>query len=232
MISFLDPQLYAFPNPMKSDPTGILAIEGDLDTQRLLLAYSLGIFPWYTEGENPILWHFPHKRMVLPLVEFHSSRRFKQLMKKHPFQIRYNTAFSEVIHHCASVPREGQQGTWLNPSMIKSYIDLHHQGYAHSVEAWFEDRLVGGVYGITLGGMFFAESMFTLMSSSSKVALATLVDKLKEYGYTWMDCQAYTENTARFGAFELAHTLFQPILNETLKIKPTFVWPSEELKTE
>jgi leucyl/phenylalanyl-tRNA--protein transferase len=226
MISLLDSKLYAFPNPMKSDPSGILAIEGDLDPKRLLLAYSLGIFPWYTEGETPILWHFPHERMVLPLSEFHLSRRFKQFFKKHPFQIKYNTAFSDVLHHCASVPREGQKGTWLNSSMITSYTELHSQGYAHSVEAWFEDQLVGGVYGVTLGGIFFAESMFTLMSESSKVALATLVHQLKAYGYILMDCQAYTENTERFGAFELTHTLFQPLLHNALKIKPTHVWPS------
>lgn len=226
MISILDSHLYAFPNPLQSDPSGILAIEGDLDPRRLLLAYSLGIFPWYSEGETPILWHFPHQRMVLPLNEFHISRRFKQFLKKHPFEIRYNTQFQQVLQHCAQIPRPGQKGTWLNPSMIDAYIDLHHQGYAHCVEAWFEDRLVGGVYGVTLGGLFFAESMFTYMNEASKVALYTLVQELLKLGYTLMDCQAHTENTARFGAFELPHTLFQRLLHETLKIKPTQTWPT------
>lgn len=224
-IFLLNEQL-VFPDPEQADDaTGILAVGGDLDPARLLLAYRKGIFPWYDEAQSPILWHSPAWRMVLPPERLHVSRSLRKTMRKQPYQLRYDTAFSAVLHHCASVPRPGQDGTWLNPDMRAAYRSLHARGYAHSAEAWDGDRLVGGLYGVTLGGAFFGESMFALAPNASKIVFVTLVRALAQAGYQVIDCQVYTDHLATFGAVEWPRRRFQQALAAALHLRPAPVWP-------
>lgn len=216
-----------FPAPHQADEgTGILAVGGDLSVPRLLLAYRQGIFPWYDEDQSPILWHAPPWRMVLPPEQLHVSRSLKKRMRKAPYTIRFNTAFSAVLQHCASVPRPGQGGTWLNADMQAAYRRLHFAGHAHSAEAWDGDRLVGGLYGVTIGGAFFGESMFARATDASKIAFVTLVKALSEAGYTLVDCQVYTEHLATFGAVEWPRHRFQKALAQSIMLRPDPVWPS------
>jgi leucyl/phenylalanyl-tRNA--protein transferase len=215
-----------FPAPHLADEaTGILAVGGDLSVPRLLLAYRQGIFPWYDEDQSPILWHAPPWRMVLPPDQLHVSRSLKKRMRKQPYQIRFNTAFSAVLQHCATVPRPGQGGTWLNADMRAAYRRLHFAGHAHCAEAWDGDRLVGGLYGVTLGGAFFGESMFALAPDASKIAFVTLVQSLAEAGYALIDCQVYTEHLATFGAVEWPRHRFQRALEQSTHLRPEPVWP-------
>lgn len=155
------------------EPDGLLAAGGDLSEVRLLNAYRSGIFPWFSEGQ-PILWWSPDPRMVFKTNAIHLSEKFRRQLKKSSWQIRVDTAFRQVIHNCAVVPREGQSGTWIHPEMIAAYCHLHRQGHAHSVEVFSDEKLIGGIYGVAIGRMFFGESMFSLESGASKVALAAL----------------------------------------------------------
>lgn len=224
-IYLLDDAL-AFPDPTKADPaTGILAVGGDLSPSRLILAYSLGIFPWYDADQTPILWHSPAWRFAMRPGELHVGRSLRKALRKHPFELRYDTAFEAVLRACAEVPRPGQNGTWLNPEMQAAYTELFRRGFAHSAEAWRDGRLVGGLYGVTLGGVFFGESMFALEDEASKVVFASLVPALHTAGYRLIDCQVYTDHLARFGAREWPRDDFLQTLDEALTITPRPGWP-------
>ncbi len=215
----------AFPDPQKADESGILAVGGDLSVPRLLMAYSLGVFPWYDERTAPILWHSPPWRMVLWPQELHVSKSLRKTLRRDAFEIRYDTVFPEVLEHCSRVPRPGQIGTWLNVDMQRSYMELHQRGHAHSAEAWLDGKLVGGLYGVTMGSAFFGESMFALETDASKVAFVHAVRRLEALGYTLIDCQVYTEHLASFGADEIPRHEFLGALARALTRTPSEVWP-------
>lgn len=196
-----------------TEPNGLIAIGGDLTTDRLLAAYRQGIFPWFSPGE-PILWWSPDPRMVLFPTEIKISRSLRKVIQQQPFEIRFNTDFEAVIRACAATPRPGQPGTWISPGMIEAYCQLHALGYAHSAEAWLEGQLVGGCYGIKIGRMFYGESMFHQVSNASKVAFAHLVTWLNLQQVGMIDCQMHTPLLASFGAFEIPRDRFIAQLNE------------------
>jgi len=211
-----------FPPPDYADPSGLLAVGGDLSNERLIEAYRLGIFPWYSE-DQPILWWSPDPRLILDLNDFKVSRSLRKTLKKEVFQVTFDRAFEEVIRACASVPREAQNGTWITDEMEKAYIKLHGLGYAHSVESWFGGKLAGGLYGVSLGKCFFGESMFHLKADASKVALATLVEKLKSWEFHFIDSQMTTEHMLSLGAKELPRRIFLKRLQLALRY-PTRRW--------
>lgn len=204
-----------FPPPDAAEDSGLLAVGGDLRPERLLLAYSLGIFPWYNEG-TPILWHSPDPRMVLCASELHVSRSLRKEIRKGRYQITLDTAFEEVIERCAGVPRPGQDGTWITDDMQRAFIELHRRGYAHSAEAWEDGELVGGLYGVSLGRAFFGESMFALRPDASKIAFVELVRWMQSWSLELVDCQVYTEHLARLGASEWPRARFLGALREAL----------------
>lgn len=181
-----------FPDPERADPSGVLAVGGDLSVERLLTAYSLGIFPWPVEG-YPLLWHAPPQRFVLKLDDLVINRSLAKAMRKHPYRITVDRDFLGVIRSCAATPRPGQDGTWITPEVAEAYHRMHQLGFAHSVEAWRGDQLVGGLYGIVLGRAFFGESMFSTASNASKIALATLVQQLKRWEFHFVDAQVHTD---------------------------------------
>ena len=205
-----------FPAPDYADPSGLLAVGGDLSTERLLEAYRLGIFPWYSD-DQPILWWAPDPRFVLQLEEFHISRSLKKTLRRGIFQVTADRAFDEVIAACAAVPRDGQNGTWITAEMQDAYIKLHGLGYAHSVETWFEGNLAGGIYGVSLGKAFFGESMFHRKTNASKVALAALVEKLKSWSFHFLDAQMTTEHMMSLGAREVSRRVFLKQLHLALE---------------
>ena len=198
-IFVLDPESDSFPDPERADRSGLLAVGGDLRPSRLLSAYSKGIFPWYGEGQ-PILWHSPHPRFVLEPAKLHVSRSLGKALRHGEFEIRYDTAFEEVIGACAEIPRREQSGTWITDEMRDAYVELHRLGFAHSAESWRKGKLVGGLYGVSLGAAFFGESMFAHEPDASKVAFVELVKRLRGWGVALIDCQQETEHLARFGA--------------------------------
>jgi len=195
----------AFPDPRNADENGIVAFGGDLSPSRLMLAYRSGIFPWYSKGD-PILWWSPDPRLILNLDDFVLRKSLRKRLKH--FEIRFDTAFGDVVRACATTPRPGQQGTWILPEMIEAYEVLHAMGYAHSVEAWQEGGLVGGLYGVEVGGMFCGESMFAHLPDASKAALAALVDHLKARGFEMIDAQVPTEHLKSLGAIEVSRDYF------------------------
>jgi leucyl/phenylalanyl-tRNA---protein transferase len=205
-----------FPPPDYADPSGLLAVGGDLTSERLLEAYRLGIFPWYSD-DQPILWWSPDPRLILDLEDFKVSRSLRKTLKKAVFQVTFDRAFEDVIRACSSIPREGQSGTWITEEMQEAYIGLHGLGYAHSVESWFEGKLAGGLYGVSLGKAFFGESMFHLTTDASKVALATLVEKLKSWHFDFIDSQMTTEHMLSLGAKELPRRIFLKRLQSALR---------------
>ena len=215
---WLDKEDIWFPDPYSAPGDYPLAIGGDLSPERLIFAYSLGIFPWYSEGE-PILWWSPDPRMVLFPDELKISRSLKKVLKNKGFEVRFNTTFEEVIKNCATVKRKGQDGTWLTPEMIEAYIRLHKLGFAHSVETYLDGKLVGGLYGVAIGGAFFGESMFHKVSNASKVAFVHLVNRLKEKGFDIIDCQQSTPHMARFGAREIPRKEFLDIISKSIHKK-------------
>ena len=186
------------------EPNGLIAIGGDLSIERLLDAYSNGIFPWYSEGE-PILWYSPDPRMVITPDKFHLSKSLRKITDSSRFEVRIDTAFEDVITHCRSVIRPGQAGTWIDDAMAQAYCDLNKKGYAHSYEVYEKDKLVGGLYGVALGEVFFGESMFSLVSNASKVAFAYL---LHNSHYKLIDCQVENKHLQSLGAFRLPRDLF------------------------
>jgi leucyl/phenylalanyl-tRNA--protein transferase len=197
-------------------PNGLLAIGGDLSTERLLNAYRQGIFPWFSPGD-PLMWWSPHPRMVMFPDELHISRSLQKRLKKPDYKISFNTDFRQVMSTCATVPRDGQAGTWIVPEMIEAYCELHTLGYAHSVEVWQGEALVGGLYGVALGRVFFAESMFHLVPNASKIALITLVRQLQGLGIAMMDCQLHTPHLASLGAREISRDEFSLKLSELIQ---------------
>jgi len=214
----LDDRL-VFPPPERAPRSGPLAVGGDLRPERLVLAYSLGIFPWYSEGE-PILWHSPDPRMVLLPGELRVPRSLRRVERRRPYRLTLDTAFADVVAACARVPRPGQDGTWITRDMQAAYTELHHRGIAHSAEAWRGDELVGGLYGVSLGAAFFGESMFAREADASKLAFVALVGQLGRWGIGLVDCQVYTGHLARFGAREWPRREFLAALRETQR-QPT-----------
>ena len=204
-----------FPPPELSEDDGLLAVGGDLSVERLVLAYSMGIFPWYSEG-YPILWWSPDPRLILIPQELKISRSLRQCMKKNPYRITMDRAFAEVIAHCANVLRKDEDGTWITQEMIDAYIRLHKAGYAHSVEAWDCDGLAGGLYGVILGRAFFGESMFSKRSDASKTAFVTLTERLAADGFELIDCQVTTAHLLRFGAREVPRSSFLAMLKKAI----------------
>lgn len=205
-----------FPPPDGASPEGVVAVGGDFRPERLLLAYESGIFPWPTEG-FPLLWFSPDPRFVLEPPSLRTSRSLRRTIRRAPYRITMDTAFVEVIEHCADISRPGQSGTWITDSLIGGYEDLHHLGYAHSVEAWRGETLVGGLYGVSLGGVFFGESMFAIAPDASKVAFATLIGNLRHWGFSLVDCQVPTDHLARFGAEPWPRARFLSHLEKALE---------------
>jgi leucyl/phenylalanyl-tRNA--protein transferase len=205
----------AFPDPFDAEPDGLLAVGGDLTPHRLVAAYSLGLFPWFHE-DSPPLWWTPDPRCILLPEDFHLPRSLARVLRSGLFTITLDTAFSEVINACAE-PRGAYDGTWLLPSMIEAYKRLHKLGVAHSVEAWEDGELAGGLYGVSLGSAFFGESMFYRVPNASKAAFAHLVPLLRESGFTLIDCQQVTHNMLRFGAKPVPRAEFMDRLADALQ---------------
>ncbi|MDY6862776.1 MAG: leucyl/phenylalanyl-tRNA--protein transferase [Thermodesulfobacteriota bacterium] len=209
-----------FPPPELARKDGLLAVGGDLSEERLILAYRMGIFPWFSD-DSPILWWSPDPRLVLFPDELHISERLKRIVKKNFFEVSFDKAFKDVIESCAKVHRKRQAGTWIGKEMIDAYCKLHYSGFAHSIECWQEGNLAGGLYGVSLGKVFFGESMFTKISNASKVAFIKLVQKIKEWDFTLIDCQVTTRHLMSFGARDIPRRKFLKILNHALK-SPTY----------
>jgi leucyl/phenylalanyl-tRNA--protein transferase len=209
MLFRLDERIL-FPEPGLAEPDGLLAIGGDLSTDRLLLAYQNAIFPWYSEDE-PILWYSPHERFVLYPEELKISKSMRQVWRSNKFRVTYDQCFDKVITSCSTVEREGQGGTWITAGMKAAYIELHDKGYAHSVEVWEQDNLVGGLYGVQIGKVFCGESMFSTVSNASKTALIYLCSK----GYRLIDCQVYTEHLESMGARLISRKEYMAVLKNS-----------------
>ncbi len=217
MPVFLLSDKIAFPLPHLARKEGLLAVGGDLSQKRLLLAYRMGIFPWFSDNE-PIMWWSPDPRLVLYPGEIRVSRTLKKIIKKGMFRVTMDQAFAQVIHQCAQVRRKKNAGTWIVNAMIDAYCELHDSGFAHSVEAWCNDELAGGLYGVSLGRCFFGESMFTRVSNASNVALVKLVEYLDELSFDLIDCQVNTEHMVRFGARTIPRSLFLQQLGKSLEM--------------
>jgi leucyl/phenylalanyl-tRNA--protein transferase len=205
-----------FPDPALAHPSGVLAVGGDLRPERLLKAYGSGIFPWPCEG-YPLMWHSPPERFVLAPAQLHVGRSMRKVLRRHPFEIRLDTSFHAVMLACAGTPRQGQDGTWITDDMIQGYTELHRQGHAHSAEAWLDGALVGGLYGVALGGVFFGESMFATVDDASKVTFATLVRQLQRWGFDLVDCQVHTPLFEAFGAQFVPREVFQRVLIQAVE---------------
>ena len=207
MIFRLDERLI-FPDPALAEDDGLLALGGDLSVKRLLLAYQNGIFPWYSD-ETPILWYAPHERFVLFPDALVISKSLRRVLRSGAFTVTVDTAFEKVIRACSAIPRSGQDGTWIIPDMITAYTELHRQGHARSIEVWQNEELVGGLYGVAVGRVFCGESMFSLASNASKVALVQLC----LMGYSLIDCQVYTAHLASMGARMIGREDYLKVLN-------------------
>jgi leucyl/phenylalanyl-tRNA--protein transferase len=204
-----------FPPVHLAEKNGILAVGGDLNVKRLLLAYSSGIFPWYSD-EEPIVWWSPNPRFVLFPEKLKVAKSLQRIIKSGKFRVTFDRDFKTVIENCRTVKRPYQSGTWITDDMVKAYIALHEAGYAHSVEVWLKEELAGGLYGVSLGKCFFGESMFTHISNASKVGFVILTQHLKAQNFTLIDCQVYTDHLFRFGAEEIPRNEFLYLLNKAL----------------
>ena len=209
----LDDRL-VFP-PVHLAEDGLLALGGDLRPERLILGYTKGIFPWYAEN-LPILWHSPDPRMVLTTRDLIVQRSLRKQIKRKPYRLAIDTAFGEVLRGCAASPRPGQTGTWLIPEMVEAYTRLHELGFAHSIEAWRDDELVGGLYAVSLGAAFFGESMFARAPDASKIAYTAIVRQLDAWQIGLIDCQVHTEHLERFGAYEVPRQDYLDMLSVAL----------------
>lgn len=217
MPVFSLPIEHVFPDPNLARDDGLLAVGGDLDPRRLLLAYAKGIFPWYSDGQ-PILWHSPDPRFVLPMEELHIGRSLRKRIRQRPYRLSLDTAFEQVMQACGRVPRPGQAGTWITQEMLRGYSALHQAGFAHSVEVWdAQDRLVGGLYGVSLGRVYFGESMFALAPDASKIGFVGLLSQLAQWGFELVDSQVYTDHLARFGAREVSRIRYLEMLDAHLQ---------------
>ncbi len=210
--------MITFPAPSHANAEGLLAAGGNLEPDTLLAAYAEGVFPWYSEGQ-PVLWWSPDPRMVLFPAEFHCSKRLARRMRQNIFTISFDTAFGDVIKNCAEIPRKGESGTWILPEMISAYCRMHALGHAHSVEVWDNHEgageLVGGLYGVLLNRVFFAESMFSRKTDASKYALAALCERALQEGWTLIDCQFHTDHLQSLGAREITRSDFLQQMHET-----------------
>ena len=210
-----------------SDAPGLLAAGGRLTVERLADAYSKGVFPWFSEGQ-PVLWWAPDPRMVLPVAEFKLSRSMRKTLarfvRRPGCEVRIDSAFGTVIRRCASTPRDGQHGSWIVPSMVAAYSAWHARGAVHSVETWIDGQLVGGLYGVSLGRMFFGESMFSLQTDASKIALCALVCFCREHGISVIDCQQNTRHLASMGAREIPREAFERHLTLSLGATSVTDW--------
>ena len=215
----LIPEVSLFPPTEEAEGDGLLAVGGDLTKERLLAAYSRGIFPWYEAGQ-PILWWSPDPRLVLIPEELKISRSLRKVIRKQQFEIRFDAAFQQVIKACADVRTNRGEGTWIIPEIQQAYTELYQDGFAHSVESWLDGELAGGLYGISLGQCFFGESMFSTSNDSSKVALVALVEFSKQVGIKMIDCQMTTSHLLSLGAREIKREVFLQNLKIQLE-KPT-----------
>jgi leucyl/phenylalanyl-tRNA---protein transferase len=210
---------FFFPPVSWASPDGVIAIGGRPDPETLKRAYSRGIFPWPHPGV-PLLWFCPDPRFVLVPDQARIARSLRKEMRRGTFEVRADTAFAEVIRGCATSPRANHEGTWITREIVAGYTALHQEGLAHSVEAWQDSRLVGGLYGVSLGAVFFGESMYAEVPNASKVAFATLLANLRLWGFPLVDCQSYTEHLASFGAVEWPRARFLAALKKALR-EPT-----------
>jgi leucyl/phenylalanyl-tRNA---protein transferase len=214
-IQILDEEIM-FPHPSIAEKDGLLAIGGDLSSERLLYAYANGIYPWYDE-DSPILWWSPDPRMILFPQEFKKSKSLAQTIRRGKFEVRFDSDFKSVIKHCAEAGSREEEGTWITSDMISAYVNLHEMGYAHSVETYVNGMLAGGLYGLSLGKAFFGESMFHLERDASKVALSALVERCLEWDFHFIDAQQRTEHLRSLGARPVPRTTFLSLLAGALK---------------
>lgn len=210
----LDSRIW-FPDINNSEPDGLLAFGGDLSSERLLLAYKSGIFPWYSADE-PILWWSPNPRFVLFPYDLKISKTTQQLLNKNKFQVTFNQCFKDVMLACGQIFRPGQDGTWITDDMLKSYQNLHNLGFAHSIEVWQNNNLVGGLYGIKIGTIFFGESMFSLVSNSSKIGFITLIKNELLGKINLIDCQVHTNHLESLGAKMISRIDFTNYLKSNI----------------
>jgi leucyl/phenylalanyl-tRNA--protein transferase len=208
----LDDELI-FPHPVLREPDGLMAVGGDLSPQRLLLAYRWGIFPWY-HGDQPILWWWLAPRLMVRPQDVHVSHSVRNYINRKVYTVTIDQDFESVMRRCGSVRRVGQEDTWIMPEMIEAYTALHHLGYAHSVEVWEGDQLVGGLYGVALGMIFFGESMFAEKPNASKIGFIHLARHLEEKGFLWIDCQQDTPHMRTLGADLIEEDDFLDILRQ------------------
>lgn len=228
MPVFLQPGQRGFPPLRFASKEGLLAIGGNLSRARLLDAYASGVFPWY-DRSTPILWWALPERCVLRPSEAHIPRSLRRVVNSRRFSVTLDSAFAEVMAHCARMSRPHQDGTWIVPEMIAAYCDLHEAGYAHSVEAWRDGKLVGGLYGVSLGNAFFGESMFFREPDASKTCFVWLARLLEKWGFSLIDCQQVTNNLLRFGAYPVPRRMFMTALAEALKTeRPRGKWRMPE----
>ncbi len=213
MLTYLSNDI-RFPDVDEATCEGIVAVGGDLSPERLLAAYRQGIFPWYSANQ-PILWWSPDPRGIIPLNDFHIGASLRKVLKRKTYEIRLNTAFEDVMRACAVRQNDNDSG-WVTDDMILAYTKLNRLGYAHSVESWLNGRLVGGLYGVAIGGLFAGESMFYKEPNASKVALVALAEHMKIRGYTLLDCQMITEVTKRMGAIEISRKQYLGLLKIAL----------------
>ena len=218
-VPALSRHAFTFPDPRYAPDEGLLAYGGDLTSHRLLTAYKQGIFPWYSK-DDPILWWSPNPRLLLYPEKFKLRKSFRRVLRSGKFSVTFDRHFSEVIHRCASIYREGQEASWIVPDIIEAYTRLHEEGFGHSVEVHLDGKLVGGLYGIAYGKAFFGESMFSLVSDASKVAFKALSDVLGSRGYDFIDCQMKTDHMVGLGAEVIERDIFLDALEIAIK-KPT-----------
>jgi len=217
-IYSLDKENLGFPDPHYAETDGLIAFGGDLSPERLLSAYSQGIFPWYSPGD-PILWWSPDPRLVLFPEKLHISKSLKKEIRKKKYFITMDQAFNDVIHECAQIRKQNGEETWITEAMTQAYMKLHQLGFAHSVETWLDNSLVGGLYGISLGRSFFGESMFSKKSNTSKIALVALVQFLKYFDFDIIDCQVSTNHLISMGAENIPRYSFLKLLDKSLMHK-------------
>ena len=221
MIPQLNKYNLEFPNPKDANEDGIVAWGGDLNPSRLLRAYQNGIFPWYSQ-DDPIIWWSVNPRLIMELNDFKLSRSLKKSMKK--FTYKFDSNFKEVMQNCKTIQRNDKLGTWINDDVVQAYCELHDLGFAHSVESYLDNKLVGGLYGVVIGSVFCGESMFAHSSDASKAAYATLVKHLKDWGYDFIDCQVPTNHLKSLGAKEVSRDYFLQRLSKSNFKKSEHFW--------
>ena len=227
-MPFLIPDAHYFPHPTLAEPNGLLGIGSDLHYDRLILAYKSGIFPWYNEGQ-PILWFSPNPRFVLYPKELKVSRSLKRSIRKQPFKITMDTSFLGVIEHCSKIKRPGQFGTWITQEMKEAYITLHEMGVAHSIEAWEENKLVGGLYGVCIGNFFAGESMFAHRNDASKIAFVHFIHQAIKWGIGLIDSQVYTDHLSRFGAKDISRNIYLDTIRQLVHVpRPYKKWSFDD----